>query len=139
MQANPSHSQDFCAKCGAGTLDKCPKCNSLIRGHYHNRRVVAPYFPPAFCDKCGQPYPWTQAKIAAARAVIEEISELTTDQRLTLASSIDDIASETPRTELAVLRVKKILTAVSPLTGETIKKLVVAVASETAKKLLTGS
>jgi len=93
---------------------------------------------PEYCADCGRPYPWTASKLDAARAMADELDGLTEAQRLTLKASIDDIAGETPTTQVAVVRVKKLISQVPSVAGEAIRKLVVDVASETAKKLLTG-
>ncbi|MGH9204225.1 MAG: DUF2321 domain-containing protein, partial [Vicinamibacterales bacterium] len=68
VQANPSHSQEFCSSCGARRITQCSSCNEPIRGHYHHQRVNAPYHAPGYCHKCGAAYPWTAAKIEAAKS-----------------------------------------------------------------------
>jgi hypothetical protein len=138
MQANPSHSRDFCSKCGAKTLSKCPECNCLIRGQYHSQRVRSNYSLPAFCEKCGAPFPWTKVRVEAAKALASELEELSVDDRLILAASIDDIIAETPRTELAAVRIKRIIRAAPGAAAETIRKLAIDVASDAAKKALLG-
>ncbi len=34
-KSHPEHNKEFCDKCGARTITKCPHCNTPIRGHYH--------------------------------------------------------------------------------------------------------
>jgi hypothetical protein len=36
----------FCPVCGAGVIEKCPRCDALIKEHGDPS--------PVFCDKCGQ-------------------------------------------------------------------------------------
>jgi len=58
----PQSRQDFCSKCGAKTIYKCPKCNTPIRGAYigDNGIVYANIIVPYNCHKCGSPYPWAK-------------------------------------------------------------------------------
>lgn len=62
-----SHPEDLverCARCGARTLMKCPRCNVEIRGYLHMPNVfgAGPDEPPDFCHKCGSEYPWTSKR-----------------------------------------------------------------------------
>jgi len=41
-KSHPEHNKKFCDKCGAPTINNCPKCNTPIRGHYHAPPEVAP-------------------------------------------------------------------------------------------------
>ena len=34
------------------------------------------YTPPAFCGSCGAPYPWTEARLAAAREMAKDLEAL---------------------------------------------------------------
>jgi len=60
----PQHRQEFCEKCGAPTIYKCPKCDAEIRGHYFSPGVISgvPTPVPDHCHSCGAPYPWTELK-----------------------------------------------------------------------------
>jgi hypothetical protein len=64
----PNSNQDHCDRCGDPTIVACPSCNSGIRGHYHVPGVIgfSQYTAPAFCYKCGKPFPWTAAGLTAA-------------------------------------------------------------------------
>lgn len=60
----PDHKKDFCDKCGAKTISKCPKCNKDIRGHHYVDGVVGfrSANVPNNCDGCGEAFPWAEAQ-----------------------------------------------------------------------------
>jgi hypothetical protein len=64
--------QKFCEDCGKPTIIKCHDCKTRIRGSYRSPNVVliTEYIVPKFCYKCGRPFPWTKAKIDAARDLL---------------------------------------------------------------------
>lgn len=135
----PAFRQDFCRQCGAKTITGCPSCNAEIRGYYRNTAPInLRQEVPAFCANCGKPYPWIAAKIHAAKAMADELEGLTDAERLIIKASIDDIAANTPMTEVAVVRVKKLIPKILSSGGEALRRLIVDVASETAAKTLKG-
>ena len=130
----------FCHRCGQPTICECPGCKARIRGEHHTPGVVVfsthPFSAAGYCYACGAPYPWTEAKLQAAREMIDEVEELTSEQRETFKRDLGDIAVNTPRTELAASRIKTRLAALPGVIGNGLRVLVVDIASETAKKLL---
>jgi hypothetical protein len=135
----PAHGRKFCEQCGTKTITACPQCNNEIRGYL---RGVMPTLgdidPPAFCAECGKPYPWTAAKIHAAKALADEIDELPDKDKLLFKASLDEIAADTPMTEVAVMRVKKVFRNLPKASGEALKRATIQVATDAAKALLTG-
>lgn len=137
----PQHNQDFCDKCGEPTVSTCPSCKTDIRGYYHVPGVVGGGgmgSAPNFCHKCGKPYPLVDRKIQAISEMADELEELTEDEKDKLRNSLDDIVAETPRTEVASLRMKKILKKLGKESYESIKSILVDIASEAVKKSLFG-
>lgn len=137
----PQHNQEHCDKCGELTIVKCQSCQTEIRGYYHTPHVIGGGGigkAPNFCHKCGKPYPWTARKIEAVREMTDELEGITTQEKEKLKKSLDDLVSETPKTEVAVLRFKKILKKVGKDSYESIKSILVDVASEAIKKSLFG-
>lgn len=134
----------FCGDCGARTIQACESCSKEIRGARPGRagtpyaQVAASYTPPAFCDHCGQPHPWTRAKLKAGRELADDLLELTPEEREQLKASIDDIISDTPATDMAVLRVKRAIKKLPAEAAAALRKFAVDVASEAAKKALLG-
>ncbi len=141
-QKYPQHNKKYCDKCGEKTITRCPNCNAVIQGEYHVEGIAAfggelsP--PPSFCPNCGNPYPWTEKKIKTAHQMTKELSNLTSEEKELLEKSIDNIIKETPETRLAVTRIKKLLPKVGKEAGNMLRDLVVDIASESAKKMLSG-
>ena len=82
--------------------------------------------------------PWTVSKINAAKAMADEILELSDHERVLLKASIDDIVSDTPMTEVAVLRFKRLIPKMANETAGAMRRLVVDVAGKAAAELLKG-
>lgn len=109
-----------------------------IPGDYHIEGgvgAIARYSRPSFCYQCGNPFPWTQARIAAAKDLADEL-DLPETERETLKSTIDDLSSDTPRTEVGVLRFKTIIGMVKDGAADAMRSVIVDVASEAVKKML---
>lgn len=126
----------FCSECGAGTIDACPNCNNRIRGSY--KEGMSPYDRPSFCIHCGSPFPWTVAKLNAAKELADEIEGLSEDDRQKLKSAFDDISSEGPRSQVGAARLKRMLGNATTAIGKAAWKIGIEIATETAKKALLG-
>jgi hypothetical protein len=139
--ADPEYKMKFCEKCGAQTIDSCQNCRTPIRGDYHVRHVIAPsyYSAPSFCHNCGKPYPWTDSKIRAAQELSDELDKLTDKEKDILKKSLDDIIRDTPQTQIASVRFKKLVTKAGPEAATALKQILVDIASEAAKKAIWGS
>src|ERR1035437_4164389 len=81
---NPERKQPFCPSCGAKTLTVCPACGKPVRGahcaHVHNyvmdswdTAVGSLRAIPAHCSECGTAFPWTSARLAAAKELAGEV------------------------------------------------------------------
>src|SRR5688572_27431450 len=71
----PKHNQDFCSSCGAHAVTSCQKCNTPIRGYFWGGGFIgATYVIPRYCHSCGEPYPWTAARIEAAQELAQELT-----------------------------------------------------------------
>src|SRR5208337_5660280 len=68
----------FCPDCGAATIEQCPTCDWPIEGCGPNAWMAGtgPYQPPKYCGECGNPFPWTETALAAAREYADEIEQL---------------------------------------------------------------
>lgn len=67
------------------------------------------YVVPAYCPRCGAPYPWTAATLAEGERIVDALDELPPDKKEKLKSYFPDLIIETPRSHLAVLELAKIL------------------------------
>lgn len=139
IRSAPSLSQDFCDKCGASTITACPSCHTPIHGYYHVPGVISlgfEYSPPSYCHKCGAPYPWTEARLQAARELADELDDLTPEEREALKGSLDDLVADTPRTALAATRFKKLVSKAGPAVADGFKEMLIEIVTESAKRLL---
>jgi len=105
----PHYNTKFCELCGAPTTNACESCRTGIRGALCNEDGVVGGLasdgpPPAFCGGCSKPYPWTRAALDAAREMAADLVSLTEEERATLAKSLPDLVSDSPRTAVAASR-----------------------------------
>nr|DAJ06530.1 MAG TPA: putative cytoplasmic protein [Caudoviricetes sp.] len=135
----PEEAQPFCEKCGAKTITACPKCGAPIRGVYCEKNCG--FIPeldkaPAYCLQCGSPFPWTQSALDIAVALIEEDDSLSGIERKQMIETLPDVISETPKTKLAVIRLKKVLSVVSSFTADGLRQFAIEFGCELVKKQL---
>ena len=91
---------------------------------------------PTFCPDCGNPYPWTEAKLKAAKEWVDERDELSLEEQEMLKKDFDDIIRDTPQTEVAANRVKRLITKAGKPATEAFRRLFVDIVSEAAKKMI---
>ena len=130
----PQFNQDFCSDCGKKTITSCPACGRPIRGAYVEG--WGDFDRPSFCHACGKPYPSIVERLEAAKAYADEADGLSAEERETMKKSFDELIAESPKTQLAAMRFKKLLPKVSSQIGGALRDLLVDVISETAKKVL---
>lgn len=136
---NPVFRKDHCPACGKITIHKCPNCDNDIKGKYVNPKVAVIGVKtkvPHYCDNCGEPFPWTKSSIEAVKEISEELEGLSEKEHSDLKENIDLVLTDNPKTELGVVKIKKIL---KKATGTIIKyfdEKLTDIASETAAKLL---
>lgn len=133
---HPVHTTPFCTQCGAQTKRTCQSCDAGIRGYYHSDIITGYYRRPEYCHSCGAPYPWTERSLDALRQLAHEAKELTPEEQDQLAESFDALLTDTPRTEIAIARLKRFLPRIGSEIGDAIKQVLVNIATEAAKKQL---
>jgi hypothetical protein len=140
METSPDLKADYCKDCGAGTTTKCPACGTPIRGRYDVEGFIGltEYTAPSFCHACGAAYPWTAAKLEAARELADELDGLTADERESLKGTLDDLVKDTPRTQIASTRFKRLMSKVGQSGASAMRDIIVDVLSEGAKKMIVG-
>ena len=137
-KAYPNHNKDYCDKCGAKAITQCQKCNKDIQGYYHQKGVadLSIKKSPSFCHSCGRPYPWTELKIEAAIGLVREL-ELPEEEYKSISESIEDIATDNPRTTLAITRINKLLNKITDSSiGKAFYKVITDIASKTTAELI---
>src|SRR6266404_1452810 len=109
--SDEARNQHFCDLCGAKTITACPHCKGPIRGGH--KYSPGPMHPPpeAYCLHCGRPFPWTQARFEAVREIAAVSDDLNAEDREQLAKILPDLIAkeETPRTQLAIVQLKRLL------------------------------
>jgi len=134
----PEKTSKFCGECGAETIRACPKCGAPLRGDHVYMGTITWMAPSNYCYGCGAAFPWTIAKIAAAKEHAAEIEDLDETERRQLQETIDDLAAGGARTELAASRFKRLMKKAGVAAGRGFYQVVVDVASDAAKKALMG-
>lgn len=131
----------FCPECGKPTVTAC-ECGTPIRGLYHVPGFVGvgeKYTPPAYCYSCGKPFPWTQQRLDAARELIDESEGLSDDEKAALSGTLDDLLSDTPKTEVAALKFKRLAAKTGVEVAGALRSVLVDVMSEAARKAVFGA
>lgn len=138
LESAPAVASAHCSECGAKTATRCSHCNENIRGHYQVDGVFTTRRAPVrkFCHACGKAYPWTEARLTAAREYADEIDALSSDEKEVLKKSLDELIKDSPQTNVAGVRFKKLMAKAGKESAAALRDIVVDVVSETAKKAM---
>ena len=134
-----ANTQKYCSKCGAEVISLCPHCSLPIRGLFVSEIYIIgnrPYTRPDYCYNCGKPYPRTESALESTALLIQEEEELSEQLKTSLVESLPDIITETPKTNLAVVRVKKCLASAGKFTADAVRQFAIDFGCEFAKKSL---
>lgn len=137
VESSPLVKEEYCETCGAKIISKCPICKAPIKEWHFNGVLYlgTPEFEkPLYCRSCGKPYPWTEAALEATMLMIQEDEELSSLERQNLEQSLPDIISETPKTKVASIRIKKALLTAGEFTADALRQFVIDFGCELAKK-----
>lgn len=126
----------YCEKCGAKVITECDKCSAPIHGSMDHGNFIGYFIRPDFCHHCGSPHPWTNLALETARCIIQEDDEMSYDERDMLSKTLDDILAETPKTQLAVVRFKKYISAAGKFTVDALRQFIIDFACQMAKDQL---
>lgn len=125
----------FCKQCGQPVICACPDCGTNIRGTLDDAyAMLRPYEVPAYCHNCGSAYPWTKSALAAAEAIIAEDTAISSTLRDQVIEVLPDIVSETPKSSLAAVRLKKVLSSAGKITSDFLRQFIVDFACEYIKR-----
>ena len=75
----------------------------------------------------------------AAKSLADDLEEMSGEDRAKLKTALDDAVAGGPKAEAGAHRTKKMLGKATTAVGQALWKIIVDLASETAKKILTGS
>jgi hypothetical protein len=81
---------------------------------------------------------WTEQRLEAARELTNEAEHLSGEEKQQLADSFDDLTRDTPRTQVAAGRFKRLVAKAGIETGNALRVILVDVMSEAAKKAIWG-
>lgn len=127
---------EHCTECGDAAITTCPHCNANIRGELNQDMVItlAPFVPPKYCHNCGKAYPWTISSLESAKKIILEDNKSQQSEKENMIQSLKDIIVETPKTNLAIMRTKKFLTAAGKFTADSMRQFIIEFGCELVKK-----
>ncbi len=131
-----------CSKCGAKTISKCPSCGAKIRGDLRDSGIVVLGHTtpaPKYCPECGEPFPWTAASLDALRELAELDDDLDAADANALVESVETALTDGPKTKVAAMRIKKILSKAGRATVAAIRDVLVDVLAESAKRTIWPS
>ncbi len=131
----PGAAKNFCDKCGAATITACQHCEHPIRGS-STEGISLGYSPPQFCENCGEPYPWTAAKLEAVNELSALLDDLSDEEKQEIEESIRELSSDTPKTPLAAAKVRRLLGKMGQDAYKLTIRVITDVATEAAKKEL---
>lgn len=136
-----SNDTPYCSKCGAKTISKCPSCGAKIRGDLRDSMVLTMRMTPApkYCPECGAPFPWTAASLDALREIAELDDDLDAADAKALVESAETALTDSPKTKIAAMRIKKILGKAGKASAVAIRDLLVDVLAESAKRTIWPS
>jgi hypothetical protein len=100
--------------------------------------TASPYVSPAYCGSCGAIFPWTRQRIEAAKQLADEAGRLSRRERELLKRSIDDLVRDTPATQLAAARFKRLAEKAGYGAAVAFREILVNVVSEAAKRAIWG-
>ena len=147
-----------CLLCPEEVISECPHCHERIRGGYYSEAVWSetayvgdPVFPdeqnhltihyqelttpdnyelPAYCHKCGQPYPWTEKLLNDAEIIIDSFDELSVEDRKLLKDRFPDLVFNTPNSTSAALFYSKLIACLKSVGSVVGKDLLIRLLSE---------
>jgi len=146
VDRSPERGEQFCSICGVETITECPKCNASIRGVYDvpSRSVDGMFLMghyettqvPNHCHNCGGAFPWMERHADALAEAIDELDELSDDEREKLKKSIPDIVADSPKADVAGTRFKKAVAKVGNEGGKLLMKILQDVATDAVKSAM---
>ncbi len=139
-QLLPGLTKTFCERCGEKTIVACPDCRAPIRGEYTGGDFYTiGYSLPAFCHNCGHAFPWTVRAMQVAIDLATESGKLTDLEQKQFTESVHEVTRDTPRTQVAASRMKRILEKAGKATADAVRDVLVDVTSEAVKKVIWPS
>ena len=115
----------YCLQCGEPIVSQCQSCQRpLPIPDEFDLHPAA----PVHCGHCGEPHEWTRRqKQAAIGLFVEDVGD--NDDAKNFAAELEHISRDTPKAQLAAVRINKLLAKLGTGTANLIRDIVVGVAS----------
>lgn len=127
--------ETFCSKCGAQMITKCGSCGTNIRGRSRGEfGHWGDYSPPSYCFNCGNPFPWTSSALEATKDILLLSEAIDSSELATIEDTYRDLIIETPKTQVAAMRFKRLLSKSGKTASDAIYQVMVDVLSEAVRK-----
>jgi len=136
---------NYCKDCGKKAISQCPKCHSPIPGGLVTSEPAflhelikqgSEYTVPNFCSSCGTAFPWKPERERALEDVINELANLSPEEKAKLTKAIPDILIKTARTPTASMHFKKAMKTIGSEGGKVLRQVILEVAPEVVKDML---
>ncbi|ESU31844.1 hypothetical protein G3A_14315 [Bacillus sp. 17376] len=136
----PVDSKNYCDTCGSKTIKECQSCKVAIQGAmYSEYSYEALENPPSYCIHCGDAFPWINLALEAAEELANIIDELGEHDKKILTDSLAELVKDTPRREVAVIKVKSILKGLDSHFSDGFKNILYNVLSQPITEKIWGS
>ena len=89
---------------------------------------------PAYWHSCGNAYPWTQTALDSAKELVGELDKLDQEEKDKLSGSIEELVQDSPKSQVAAVRFKKLLKKAGDPAVEAMRGILVNVLGEVIKK-----
>jgi len=96
---------------------------------------IREYHAPNHCFHCGKPLPWTVEGMGSLRELIAE-SNAPATVKTELLKDLDSLVTDTPRTQVAVLRMRNFLSRTGDQVVPAVRQVVIEIATASVKKML---
>ncbi len=133
----PEYRKDFCSDCGEPTIIKCNKCSTEIQGYPLKEAMYYKLKRPNFCYKCGGEFPWMKKRVEAIMELIKMENSLNEEENAIFEKSIEDISKNTSTSDISASKLKILFKKLSKEAITATRTLIVEIASETVKKIIT--
>ncbi|MBU9705906.1 DUF2321 domain-containing protein [Paenibacillus sp. AK121] len=138
LTSAPHEATRFCSDCGERNIAKCEHCGEPIRGATRVYMEGYTYQTPSFCHSCGHEFPWLTRKLEQADRLVDLIENLTEEERSVYKSDIRELIKDTPKATVAGISIKKLLIKTPQNIKDSLKDILVNVASEAVNKMMLG-
>lgn len=139
-KGEPATRRESCPKCGKPTFTACPSCGAFIPGCEHDYYTIKTncdtdhvvslfdcctksYEVPKYCHGCGKPYPWLAGYIDEFNLLLEDIDNISDEQKEILKKSFPNLLSDNVHYASSALEFAPLLNKLHGVAGELLRDL----------------